>query len=90
VMWEVMKWLARHGNASLHLGKTSLGNEGLRKFKLNLGAVEQRIEYVKFDLRTNRFEVEKDGVAGWHNRVFRALPVFMSRRAGELLYKHWA
>jgi hypothetical protein len=90
VMWEGMKWLARHGNASLHLGKTSLGNEGLRKFKLNLGAVEQRIGYVKFDLRTNRFEVEKDGVAGWHNRVFRALPVFMSRRAGELLYKHWA
>jgi len=85
-----MKWLAKQGNARLHLGKTSLANEGLRKFKLNLGAAEQRIEYVKFDLGTDRFVVEQDGIAGWHNRVFRALPVFMARRAGELLYKHWA
>ena len=90
VMWLAMKWLARNGATTLHLGKTSLANEGLRRFKLNLGAVEQRIEYVKFDLQANRFMVETDGVAGWHNRVFRALPTGLSRRAGELLYKHWA
>jgi hypothetical protein len=90
VMWEAMKWLARRGNTSLQLGKTSRLNEGLRKFKLNLGAVEEPVDYVKFNLRANRFEVETDGIAGWHNRVFRSLPVFMSRRAGELLYKHWA
>ena len=90
VMWEAMKWLARNGATTLHLGKTSLAHEGLRKFKLNLGAVEQRIEYVKFDLRAERFVTETDGVAGWHNRVFATLPVFMSRLAGELLYKHWA
>jgi len=41
-------------------------------------------------LRANCFEVETDGIAGWHNRVFRRLPVFLSRQAGELLYKHWA
>jgi hypothetical protein len=85
-----MKWLARTGATSLHLGKTSLANEGLRKFKLNLGAVEERIEYVKFELRANRFVVETDNIAGWHNRVFRGLPVLMSRQAGKLLYKHWA
>ncbi len=55
------------------LGKTSLANEGLRRFKLNLGAAERLIEYVKFDLRENRFMVETDGVAGWHNRVFRVV-----------------
>jgi hypothetical protein len=90
VMWEAMKWLARNGATRLDLGKTSLENEGLRKFKLTLGALEQRIEYVKFDLRANRFVVETDRIAGWHNRVFRFLPVFMSRGAGKLLYKHWA
>lgn len=90
VMWTAMKWLAQHGATTLHLGKTSLANEGLRRFKLNLGAAEQRIEYVKFDLRTNRFVTESDGVAGWHNRVFGGMPVFLSRLAGELLYKHWA
>ena len=90
VMWTAMRWLARNGAATLHLGKTSLANEGLRRFKLNLGATEQRIEYVKFDLRTARFVTETDGVTGWHNRVFRALPGSVARRAGELLYKHWA
>ena len=90
VMWTAMKWLARKGVTSLHLGKTALPNEGLRKFKLNLGAVEERLEYVKFDLRTDRFVVETDDVVGWHNRVFRWLPLMASRRAGELLYKHWA
>ena len=90
VMWEAMKWLARNGAASLHLGKTSLANEGLRKFKLNLGADEERIEYVKLDLRRNRYAVESDGVVGWHNRVFRRLPIFLASRAGQLLYKHWA
>lgn len=90
VMWEAMRWLASKGNTSLHLGKTSLLNEGLRKFKLSLGAVELRLEYVRFNLRRNRFEMETDQIAGWHNRIFRMLPVFMSRQAGEILYKHWA
>ena len=90
VMWTAMKWLARNGATTLHLGKTSLANAGLRRFKLNLGAVEQTIEYVKFDLQAQRFVTETDGIAGWHNRVFRVLPVFMSRLAGELLYQHWA
>jgi hypothetical protein len=79
VMWEAIKWLARNGVASLHLGRTSLANEGLRRFKLNLGAVEEPIEYVKFDLRQNCFLVESEGISGWHNRGFRKLPVFMSR-----------
>jgi hypothetical protein len=90
VMWEAMKWLARRGANRLNLGKTSLTNEGLRRFKLNLGAREERVGYVKFDLRHGRFVTETDGVEGWHNAVFRALPVFASRAAGSLLYRHWA
>jgi hypothetical protein len=90
VMWQAMKWLARQGMKRLHLGRTSIFNEGLRRFKLNLGAREEKIEYVKFDLRQNRFVTEMDGVAGWHNTVFRVLPVFASRVAGRMLYRHWA
>jgi hypothetical protein len=90
VMWEAMKWLARRGVTRLNLGKTSLNNEGLRRFKLQLGAQEEVIEYVKFDLRDGRHVTESDGVEGWHNAVFRALPVFASRAAGSFLYRHWA
>ena len=90
VMWEAVKWLARNGAVNLDLGKSSVANEGLRRFKLNLGAQEKTVEYVKFDLREDRFVTETDGVEGWHNAVFRAMPVFMSRAAGGLLYRHWA
>lgn len=90
VMWEAIKWLAKNGAMTLDLGKTSLANEGLRRFKLNLGAVEHPVEYVKFNLQTSRYEVETDAITGWHNRLFRAMPVFASRQAGRMLYKHWA
>jgi hypothetical protein len=90
VMWEAMKWLARNGATSLHLGRTSLSNEGLRRFKLNWGATEETIEYVKYDFQQKRFVAETDGTTGWHNWFFRRLPLVASRLAGALLYRHWA
>ena len=90
VMWEAIKWHARYGATTLHLGRTSLGNEGLRRFKLGWGAGEQTIEYVKYDLRKNRFVTQTDEATGWHNRVFRVLPVRLSRLIGAMLYRHCA
>jgi lipid II:glycine glycyltransferase (peptidoglycan interpeptide bridge formation enzyme) len=90
VMWEAIKWCAREGMGSLHLGRTSLANAGLRKFKLGWGAEEGKIAYYKFDLRRQQFVVERDETEGWHNRIFRSAPEFASRLAGRLLYRHWA
>lgn len=90
VMWEAMKRLARHGARTLDLGRTSIGNEGLRRFKLNWGAQEHTIEYVKYDLRKNVFVTEADVATGWHNRIFRALPEGISRMIGKALYRHLA
>ena len=90
VMWEAIKWHARNGGKTLHLGRTSIGNEGLRRFKLGWGAGEQKIEYVKYDLRKNRFITETDEATGWYNRVFNLLPVGLSRLIGALLYRHCA
>jgi hypothetical protein len=76
---------------SLHLGKTSLQHEGLRRFKRNLGAVERRIEYVKYDLRRNRFLVEDGrGRRAGTTRCFGGCRWFYPGGPGELLYKHWA
>ena len=90
VMWEAMKRLARHGARTLDLGRTSISNEGLRRFKLNWGAQERKIEYVKYDLRRNVFVTEEDGATGWHNRIFRTLPEGISRMIGAALYRHLA
>ena len=90
VMWEAVRWLARRGARTLHLGRTSPGNEGLRRFKLGWGAEEQKIEYMKFDLRKNCFVADTDEAFGWHNRVFCLLPTGLSRAVGAALYRHWA
>jgi hypothetical protein len=89
-MWEAIRRLARHGARTLDMGRTSVGNEGLRRFKLNWGVREYQIEYVKYDLRQNAFVTEKDAATGWHNLVFRVLPLGLLRMIGGALYRHLA
>ena len=90
VMWEAIKWHARHGAKTLHLGRTSIKNEGLRRFKLGWGAGEHKIEYVKYNLRESRFVTETDESTGWYNRTFNVLPMGLSRLIGAVLYRHYA
>jgi hypothetical protein len=90
VMWTAIKEFARRGAKRMDLGRTSMGNEGLRKFKLGWGAGEHKIEYVKFDLKKNEFVTDADGTSGWHTRIFRRLPGALSRTVSMVLYKHWA
>jgi hypothetical protein len=90
VMWEAIKWYLQKGAKKLHLGRTSITNEGLRRFKLGWGASEERIEYFKYNFRQKNFVTDSDKVFGWHNRIFQSLPDFVSRIAGKMLYRHWA
>jgi hypothetical protein len=90
VMWEGIKYYASRGFRTLHLGRTSLINEGLRRFKLGWGAREHSIEYFKYDLRKSAFVTDRDGALGWYNRIFAALPLSLSRFLGSVLYRHVA
>jgi hypothetical protein len=87
-MWEAIKRCAGLGCASLHLGRTSLANPGLRQFKLGFGAREETIEYCKYDLRRQRFVKDIDRAEGWINGLFRLLPLPLFRMAGQALYPH--
>lgn len=90
VMWEAIRRHAKQGCQSLHLGRTSLGNDGLRRFKLGWGAREERTEYVKYDLKHDSFLTDRDEASGWHNKVFNKMPIFLSKIVGAALYPHWA
>jgi len=90
VMWEAIRRFASEGAAVLDFGRTSLDNEGLRRFKRGWGAREFRINYYRYDLRRNAFVTEPDRASGWHTRVFRLLPIPLARTIGTLLYKHAA
>ena len=81
---------APDGFVTLDFGRTAPSNEGLRRFKLSWGTQERRIEYLRQDLRINRFVPGQNETAGLFNRVCRITPRFVSRLAGSLLYKHIA
>jgi len=88
MMWEAAKWYARQGGSSLHFGRTSIMNDGLRRFKLGFGTVEKKIEYFKYDFRKARFVTDRDRASGSINAVFRWMPVLLARRFGAFLYRH--
>lgn len=87
-MWEGIRWLAGHGIGELNLGRTSIANEGLRRYKMGWGAAERRLDYWRYDLRKSAFIPAQDRAGGWHNRVFRALPLPVNRWLGAALYRH--
>jgi len=90
VMWEAIKHYSHEGMTVLDFGRTSLGNDGLRMFKLGWGAREHSIDYVKFDLQKRDFVASKDISFGLQNRLFQMLPISISRLIGATLYRHTA
>jgi len=88
VMWEAIKRCASHGFARFHLGRTSLTNEGLRRFKLGFGAREIKIQYRKYDFSRQGFVTSRDRADGWVNRFFRLFSPSLLRLSGELIYPH--
>jgi hypothetical protein len=88
LLWECIKRFADKGFDTLDLGRTSLANEGLGRFKLGFGAREERIEYYKYDFVKQTFVTEIDHSAGWLRWPFGCMPLPALRLAGELLYPH--
>jgi hypothetical protein len=88
LFWETIQHLAAHGVSTLHFGRTSQQNEGLRRFKLGWGTRETVIPYYGYDLRTDQFVSAPDRLHGWHNAVFERLPIPLNRILGAVLYRH--
>jgi len=88
VIWEAIKWLVRNRFTELTFGRTSMANEGLRRFKLGWGTEEYRISYSKYDFHQSQFVPDADRASGWYNRVFALMPISLARWAGVLLYPH--
>jgi hypothetical protein len=88
VMWAAMRHYRERGLHTMDLGRTSVTNGGLRRYKLNLGAREEAIEYTRYDFKDRRFVSCVDRAETWANHFFRLLPGPVFRLAGELVYPH--
>jgi lipid II:glycine glycyltransferase (peptidoglycan interpeptide bridge formation enzyme) len=88
VMWEGIKTLNHAGCDMLDFGRTSVANEGLRRFKLGWATQEERIGYSKFDCSIGDWVAARDRASGLHQAIFSCLPVCLNRVAGTMLYPH--
>ncbi len=88
VMWEAIRLLLRDGASMLHFGRTSLDNDGLRRFKLGWGTVEEAIEYFQFDIGAQAWKSNGRNSSGFYNNIFRRLPLLLNRFAGAVIYPH--
>ncbi|MCK4786627.1 MAG: GNAT family N-acetyltransferase [Desulfobacteraceae bacterium] len=88
VMWEAIKWYMKNGYRTLCFGRTDPVNTGLRNYKLGWGTEEKIINYYKFDLRNNAFVEGNAKTTGFHNKIFRLMPVPLLRLVGAALYRH--
>lgn len=90
IMWEAIKHFNATGYELFDFGKTELTNEGLRRYKLSYGAEERTINYYRYEAEDNAFVKQASRESGWHNQVFKRMPVPVLRLSGSLLYKHVA
>jgi hypothetical protein len=74
--------------AELNFGRTSLSNDGLRRFKQAWGAQEYMIRTARYCFERRSFVRVADLAAGAQSRMFSALPVFLSRWVGSVAYPH--
>ncbi len=89
IMWEAIKHFSAAGFQRLSFGKTDLQNSGLRRFKSGWGAREGRIVYSRFNFQKKSFSKEQPGREhGWHNRLFKIMPVPIARWMGAALYRY--
>lgn len=87
-MWTGIQELIRTGQETLHFGRSSLPNDGLRRFKLSWGATETALHYYRLDPARGTWGTANDHTVGLHTHLFRFLPAALNQLAGSLIYPH--
>jgi lipid II:glycine glycyltransferase (peptidoglycan interpeptide bridge formation enzyme) len=90
LMWEAINRYALSGLNRLHLGRTALSHNGLRRFKLGFGSREHKIEYAKYDYARESFVTSIDYCDSRLTGLFRRMPLWGLRILGQVLYPYFA
>jgi CelD/BcsL family acetyltransferase involved in cellulose biosynthesis len=89
LLWRGILHMKQLGAKTLSFGRTSLEQDGLRRFKLGFGAVESPLRYARFNFAGNAFAAPRpDRSTGLHTSLFRYCPSPISRLAGAVIYPH--
>jgi len=88
VMWEAIKYYNNIRCEVLNLGRTERGNEGLRRFKAGWGASEEIVNIYKYSFKKNNFIHSRSYIVGFHNHLFKKMPLIILKFIGRIMYKH--
>jgi len=89
LFWHAIRAACEHGYRWLDFGRTDVGHNGLRNFKLSWGAVEEPIAYGT--LGTSPAAAPAGGIGGrMLGQAIRRGPLLVCRMAGESLYRYFA
>lgn len=89
-MWSGIRELRERGAQLLSFGRTSMENEGLRRFKRDWGGKERTVLYLRWDVRQGKAVPAPDRSSGLHTLLFGRLPLWVNKRIGNALYRHLA
>ena len=93
LFWHAIRTACEQGYRWFDFGRTDIGHEGLRNFKLSWGAVEEPIFYETLGAETPP-PPAADGSEGMATRVLgtviRHSPPLVCRAVGEALYRYVA
>lgn len=88
VMWEAIKHYNQRNFKSFHFGRTESENEGLRRFKLGWGTTEKVINTYIYSLNKKGFIKKGTNTSGFHNKIFRNLPIPVLKGISGLIYRY--
>jgi lipid II:glycine glycyltransferase (peptidoglycan interpeptide bridge formation enzyme) len=89
LMWRAILTMKELGAKTLSFGRTSVGQEGLSRFKRSFGAKESTLYYAKYDYNRGDFVTEQaDRSSGLNAKLFRLCPKPLARLIGTALYPH--
>ena len=90
LFWHAIRAACEQGCRWFDFGRTDIGQEGLRNFKLSWGAVEEPLVYATLDGQPGSAPTAEGMAARMLGPVIRHGPLLLCRAFGETLYRYVA
>ncbi len=88
VFREAIRSMCGKGCRTFSFGRTDIGHDGLRRFKLAWGTKETHLQYIRFDLNSKKWlSPGKSSPRPWEG-VFSRMPLSVLRLVGSIAYRH--
>jgi hypothetical protein len=87
-MWEAIKKYLNEGFEEFDFGRTEIGHDGLRRFKVGWNTEELSIFTTRYNIKEKSFLPASISTQGFHNKIFSRTPETVLKAIGNILYKH--